>query len=289
MNTPQDRSTTQGTHGRSSTGSTTQQGQNAQDPTDGLIEKTSSQGKAQLNQYREQAADKVDQFAEGIDKAASQLPDDDVLHVSEHISAMAQGLGRLSDGLREKSADQILRDVGRIARENPALFIGGSIAIGFGIARFARASAPSSQTGTSSSIGGGSTYGGTSSYGGASTRGGSTADEWMSGGRTGSSLSTGEGDSAVPGLASSPATGNDTIDTIAPSGSVTGTTGSIPGPAASAAGASLADASFPGSGSESGLAGSTTGLSGTVTGTTAGTSTRAAGTSSDYLSGSKPS
>lgn len=272
MNTPQDRSTTQGTHGRSSTGSGTQ----GQSSADELIKKTSSEGKAQVQQYREAAADKVDQVADTIDKAASQLPDDDVLHVSQHISAMADGLGRLSDGLREKSADQILHDIGRIARQNPALFIGGSIAIGFGIARFARASAPSHQSGASSSTG-------------SRTHGGSMADEWSSGGRARASTSSGSRAGSVPGMASTPATGNDTIDTISPSGSAVGTIGSTPGPAASIAGASLADASFPGSGSESGLGGNTTGLTGTVTGTTAGHSTGAAGTSTDYLSGSKPS
>jgi hypothetical protein len=118
---------------------------------------------------------------------------------------MADGLRRLSDGLREKSADEILRDVRRVARENPTLFIAGSIAVGFGIARFARASAPrqTAQRDRPSPAGGSERAGGT---------------RWT------------DADSAVPGTAARPATGNDTVDTAAPAG----LGGAAPGPSATA-------------------------------------------------------
>ena len=96
---------------------------------------------------RETAAGNVDRLAESVQAAASRLAQDDVGHMSQYISNLADGMGRLSGSLRDKSGDELLREVGRLARENPALFVTGSIAIGFGLGRFARASQRPSQSG----------------------------------------------------------------------------------------------------------------------------------------------
>jgi len=115
-----------------------------------LGEKAKVEGKARMDDLRETAAGNVDRLAEGVQAAASRLAQDDVGHMSQYISSLADGMGRFSGSLREKSGDELLRDIGRLARENPALFVTGSIAIGFGLGRFARASQPSaSPTGDS--------------------------------------------------------------------------------------------------------------------------------------------
>ncbi|MDQ3287528.1 MAG: hypothetical protein M3Q42_04575 [Pseudomonadota bacterium] len=98
------------------------------------------QGKEQLEQLRGTAAQNLDKLAESAQAAASKLEEDDVGHLSEYVSDVASRMGQLSDTLRTKSIDEVFRDLGRIARENPALFVTGSLAIGFGISRFARAS-----------------------------------------------------------------------------------------------------------------------------------------------------
>ena len=72
---------------------------------------------------------RLKEHADSVRAAASQMREDDVAHLSRHVSDMAGSLGRMADGLREKSADEILHDVRRIARENPTLFIAGSIAV----------------------------------------------------------------------------------------------------------------------------------------------------------------
>lgn len=141
MNTPQDSNYRQTAQGRTSGPSGA--GGSVADTAEELARQARSQGQEQVQHYREVAADKVDALADSVKAAASELHDDDVGHLSQHIADMAGGLRSLSDGLREKSADQILRDVKRVARENPTLFIAGSIALGFGITRFARASASS--------------------------------------------------------------------------------------------------------------------------------------------------
>jgi hypothetical protein len=115
MNTPQDSNYRQNAPG----GTSGVSGGSVSDTAEELAQQARAQGQEQVQHYREMAADKVDTLADSINAAASELQDDDVGHLSQQIADMAGGLRSLSDGLREKSADQILRDVRRVARDNP--------------------------------------------------------------------------------------------------------------------------------------------------------------------------
>src|SRR5690606_32496044 len=99
------------------------------------------QGGEQFEAYRDSAAEQLEALAEGARAAGEQLGDQDVLGVSHYISDMAQSMGSLAEGLRGKSADQLLQQAGQLARDNPALFLAGSVAVGFGLSRLLRASA----------------------------------------------------------------------------------------------------------------------------------------------------
>ena len=70
----------------------------------------------------------------------------DGLGMSDYLTDMAASMSGLAGNLRGKSAEQLLHDGAELARSNPALFIAGSIAIGFGLSRFLKA-------GTSSTVG----------------------------------------------------------------------------------------------------------------------------------------
>jgi len=104
-------------------------------------EEVKAQGKSQLDGYRETAADEIEKVAHSAEAAARELEGQDTLGLSGYVSDMAQGMVRLSDNLRGKSVDELFQDVNRLARDNPTLFIAGSIALGFGLTRFAKASA----------------------------------------------------------------------------------------------------------------------------------------------------
>ena len=63
--------------------------------------------------------------------------------MSDYLADMAESMSGLAGNLRGKSAEQLLHDGAELARNNPALFIAGSIALGFGLSRFLKAgSAP---------------------------------------------------------------------------------------------------------------------------------------------------
>ena len=95
---------------------------------------------------RESAADNVDRIADSFDAAASELDGDQVGQLSGYVHQIADKLGGFSRELREKSGDDMLRQVSRLAKENPALFLTSSVLAGFALTRFARASRPDTST-----------------------------------------------------------------------------------------------------------------------------------------------
>ena len=108
-------------------------------------EEIKAKGKSQLDGYRETAADEIEKVAHSAEAAARELEGEDTLGLSGYVSDMAQGMVRLADNLRGKSVDELFQDVNRLARDNPTLFIAGSVALGFGLTRFAKASARHSE------------------------------------------------------------------------------------------------------------------------------------------------
>ncbi|MBZ9780960.1 hypothetical protein K9857_05285 [Pseudomonas sp. REP124] len=104
------------------------------------------QADAQFGQYRDTAADQIDALAKGAKSFVSELEEHDTLGMSDYLSDMAQSMSGLAGNLRGKSAEQLLHDGAELARSNPALFIAGSIAIGFGLSRFIKASSSTAAT-----------------------------------------------------------------------------------------------------------------------------------------------
>lgn len=97
------------------------------------------QADAQFGQYRDSAADQIEALAQGAKRFASELEEKDTLGMSDYLTDMAESMTGLAGNLRGKSAEQLLHDGADLARSNPALFIAGSIALGFGLSRFLKA------------------------------------------------------------------------------------------------------------------------------------------------------
>ncbi|WP_434610786.1 hypothetical protein J3P80_15285 [Pseudomonas sp. D2-30] len=97
------------------------------------------QADAHFGQYRDTAADQIDALARSAKSAMSELEANDTLGLSHYLADMADNMSGLASKLRNKSAEQLLHDGSRLARENPGLFLAGSIAVGFGLSRFLKA------------------------------------------------------------------------------------------------------------------------------------------------------
>ncbi|WP_241666746.1 hypothetical protein [Stutzerimonas nosocomialis] len=132
--------------GSSSTGS--QASEPLKEKAHQVADQAKSQGREQFEQFRGTAADQLEKVAQSAKAAASELEHQDSTGLSHYVSDMAQSMVRFADDLRGKSADDLLRDVNTLARNNPALFIAGSIALGFGLTRFAKASGHRSHPGS---------------------------------------------------------------------------------------------------------------------------------------------
>lgn len=116
-----------------------------------LARRAGAEGAEHLGEYRSQAAETVDHLADSVDKAAAEIADgDDALNLSRHLADLAGGMHAISRSVKEKSADALLGDVNRIARESPALFLGGAAALGFALTRLLKASAHGSRASSSS-------------------------------------------------------------------------------------------------------------------------------------------
>ncbi|MDH4565676.1 hypothetical protein E8E95_03190 [Pseudomonas sp. BN414] len=102
----------------------------------GLAQDAQEQAMSQYEQYRDTAADQLESLAEGARTAVSDLERNDALGISHYVADMAERMTSLADNLRGKSVDQLIRQTGQLARDNPALFVAGSVAIGFGLSRF---------------------------------------------------------------------------------------------------------------------------------------------------------
>jgi hypothetical protein len=91
---------------------------------------------------QQQAADRVDDLAQTLRRSA-----DNMQEQPEWLSGLATRgateLSNFADVLRGNDLEGLLRHAGRFAREQPALFTGASMALGFAVARFAMVSAQS--------------------------------------------------------------------------------------------------------------------------------------------------
>lgn len=97
-------------------------------------------GRERLEEGAGQAAEGVEHVADAMGAAASRLSETEHEGLAEHANRLASWLSGMSEKLRSKSVEEIGDDIRRIAERNPALFVLGSVAVGIGLARFAKAS-----------------------------------------------------------------------------------------------------------------------------------------------------
>ena len=121
-----------------------------QDNAKDLLGTAREHGTEQFGSYRDSAAEQIENLAKTASAAAEELQDKDTLGISHYISDIAESLSAFATSMRGKSAEEMLQQASRLARENPALFVTGSVAVGFGLSRFFRASSPDLTASTSS-------------------------------------------------------------------------------------------------------------------------------------------
>jgi hypothetical protein len=129
-------------------GSTGQSGDGIREKAATVGSRVGEEASRQFERGTDKAADQMQDVAERIRSAADELDDGEGGEMSHYVERMADGIAQVADTLRNKSADELMRDLRRLAQRNPSLFIAGSIAVGFGLSRFAKASGQRARKGS---------------------------------------------------------------------------------------------------------------------------------------------
>lgn len=106
----------------------------------GAADEVRRQTREKFEGGREHAASELDSFASAAGAAAEDLRDHHQEGLSRYVGEIAESVSSIANSLRHKSVDELVHDAESIARKNPTLFLAGSLAVGLGIGRFARAS-----------------------------------------------------------------------------------------------------------------------------------------------------
>jgi hypothetical protein len=106
-----------------------------------MMNKVQSAGKQKLESGKTTAGEGAEKIAGVFDEASKQLKEHDLQSLAEYANQIGGSIKSFSDQLRSRSVDDLLNDAQTMARRNPTMFLLGSMAIGFAITRFLKASA----------------------------------------------------------------------------------------------------------------------------------------------------
>ena len=104
-------------------------------------------GMEELEGVKGQLAKGAERVAAAVERSADELGGDGDDAVSGFGRSLAGMMRQLAGGLRERDIEQFATELGSLARRNPGVFLAGSVALGFGVARFFKARAPQLRSG----------------------------------------------------------------------------------------------------------------------------------------------
>lgn len=138
----QSRTTTGGTQGGAEAGhSTTREMTDKAKETAGqVVEQAGQQVSSRIAVQKDRAAQGLGTMAHALRQTGDQLRDQDQIGMTDYINRAASQVERLGDYLRQKEVRELVDDVERYARRQPALFLGGAFLAGLLAARFLKSS-----------------------------------------------------------------------------------------------------------------------------------------------------
>ena len=105
-----------------------------------VMDKAKSAGREQIESGKRAAATQAEKVAGVIEQASSQLKESNLHTLADYTTELAAGIKNFSEGLQNRSVDELVTDIRDMARRNPTVFILGSVVVGIGISRFFKAS-----------------------------------------------------------------------------------------------------------------------------------------------------
>ena len=114
----------------------------------GLVDKVRETAAAQLTNQKNRATDGLGSVAQAVRQSTQQLRDQRHETIAGYVEQAAGQIDKLSQRLRDKDVTELMNDVQRLARRQPAAFIGGAFALGLVGARFLKSSSAEQDSAT---------------------------------------------------------------------------------------------------------------------------------------------
>jgi hypothetical protein len=108
----------------------------------GIVDRVRQSASSGLSTQKDRATDGLGSVAQAVRQSTQQLRDQNHDTVAQYVEQAADQVERFTNNLRQKDVGEIVNDAQRLARRNPALFIGGAFALGVIGARFLKSSPP---------------------------------------------------------------------------------------------------------------------------------------------------
>lgn len=97
-------------------------------------------GQEAADRMKDTAAERADEFASALESTAEDLETSDGGEmIAGYGRSLAELMRRFAGGLREHEIEEFASQLATFARRNPASFLAGSVALGFGMSRFLKA------------------------------------------------------------------------------------------------------------------------------------------------------
>jgi len=172
---------------RSATGSTTSSPARLQEAASDIAESAGQAAQTQASAAMQRAGDTLEQVATAVRDTGNQLRGDQP-QIAGIADTAAQRIDQLATYIRERDAAAMIDDAERFARRQPAIVIGGGLALGLIVGRLLRSGAEPMDAGAGWRSG---TAGRSSAWNGNGGSGSRTG--WTGTGRAGSSSTPGTG------------------------------------------------------------------------------------------------
>jgi hypothetical protein len=121
-----------------------------------VAEQAREQVSSRLSGQKDRAAEGLNSVAQALRQSGQQLREQDQQNVTDYIDRAASQIERVSSYLQNNDLGQLVDDVERFARRQPAIFLGGAFVLGLLGARFLKSSRP--YTGPDAAYSTGGTY-----------------------------------------------------------------------------------------------------------------------------------
>src|SRR6478672_9709062 len=114
-------------HASTTTGRTSSDGSSEKG---GIADRVRDSAVAQLSSQKDRATDGIGSVVAAVRQSTGQLRDQQHETIAKYVEQAADQIDRFTQRLREKDVRELVNDAQRLARRQPAVFIGSAFALG---------------------------------------------------------------------------------------------------------------------------------------------------------------